>query len=128
GETLAFDHDRGFRPVPIREQAGSLRIEVDAVDTATLVLVARRGLPLDPLRKAAEARLRPAPGASPLRPDLVLEPREVAPRGWEDPSRSNRSPITVRGPLAPGAWVRAALSVEAAGLGYFDPRSVKVRA
>jgi hypothetical protein len=120
---LAFDHDRGFRDAPVSADRGALEVTVDAVDTATVLLV---GAPRETVRKETEARLRPPPGGSAVRPDIVLTPDRVTRRVWDDPANNYRADLAARGPLPAGAWVKAALPAEGGALGHFTPHSVRV--
>lgn len=123
GRVLAFDHDRGFRDVPFRLEAGKLSLDVDAVDTATVLLA---GAPeaIERIRADASGRLKGAARGNPVRPHAVFTPRDASPASWADPSRTSRAEIRIAGPRPAGSWIRAALPRDPSSLGFFNPHSV----
>ena len=73
-------------------------------------------------------------GGSPIQPSVVIDdPAELAtPRAgpWHVSQRRYRAKLTLRGPIAPGRWIRAELPIGGdepdAPLGFFDPGSLTV--
>lgn len=120
---LAFDHDRGFREVPFRIESGKLAAEVDAVDTATILLAGGRET-LERIRKDASSRLEGGARGSAIRPHALTPPQQAATGGWADPARTSRAEIRIAGPRAAGSWIRAALPADPSSLGHFNPHSV----
>lgn len=127
---LAYDPDRGVREVPFQAGQGNLQVKLDALDAASLLLISTSPQMTAELKASLTTVHEPSILGTPVRPDFVLDEQSIGAGRWDDPQASFRLPITLRGPLSAGSWVKVelpALNYQPLGpLGDFDPHTVKV--
>jgi hypothetical protein len=128
-KVLLFDHDRGVREAPFRVEKSRVTVRVDALDTSALLLICPTEQLAETLKTSFTAWVRPVKGGSAIRPDVVQTAGHAPAAAWAYPAAGYRAALIVKGPVPAGAWVVAALPVEAGAtgpLGYLSPQSVAV--
>jgi hypothetical protein len=128
-KVLAFDHDRGLRDLSFQALDGSIRIRIDALDTATTLLICPSEEVVREVTVRIKEKVKPSVAGSPLRPDVVQQPGDAPKRAWDMPAADLRFPVQITGPVAAGAWVKTSLPLDELGpygpLGYLEPGSVR---